>query len=908
MYRRVRATIPDANFEGVWSVVNGFTVDTDAAPNSPVNVTVNVPRPQFTWSVGTATDVTYDIQVSSDSGSTWTIIATDIDATGYTPLDYPLQLDNHSYQWLLRTREDGFLGEWSSAVSFDLDTRPTTSAPTDGEVITTPGPNFSWTGGFTGGAYDLQVATDSGFNTTTVDETGLTAASYDTGATPLSDGTYYWQIRATSSDSTSFQGAWRSGGSFTMDGSPTGLAPTGTINTLQPVISWTEPFTGATYDLGSNNEALADGDYIYRVRAYGSNGYVSNWTGGSFTVDAAPTGLSPSGTVNTLQPVISWSSPFTGAAFDLEITSSGDSSYTSSGNYPGGTGLGSSSFDLSAEETGLDYGDYIYRVRSKAAGKSSNWTGGSLTVDARPTSLSVASLTSDNTPEFSWTEPFGAASTDVEVYSDSGMSNLTDSTTVTGSVWSPASAFSDGSYYWQARTTITVTAGTFTSDWVTGSSVEIDTTAPSVDTAMSIQSGNTYAHEETVSISVTISDQQPESDLDMRISEAGDFSTGTGWITYQSSYNFDLSSYNYSQTGEDNRTVYVQYRDNLGNTTSSSSDTITFDPHVYLSDAGSDSNSGDKDNPLQTLAAAFTLAETRSTDLGTNLVDVRIDSASGTPTFDLGTTGVSTTKPISLLGKYNSTFSARDQTNPTITTTDAVAISYDASQYQYGDGWLIDGITITSDPTLASDGYIAGLEIKETDDDITVSNVTINMNGEVSGSATNIESYQPGSAGIYLLYNYGAIVIDNVTIGYDTLSAGTYHGSTDIGSASTSSKSVGSAGVDVVGSTDVTIQNSTIEGGNGIASNSNNLGSAGIFGYNSTVTIQNNTSVSGGIGDSDGSNYSVGSAGIGLYNSSYTISGNTLIEGGSGSNSSSTSNGVVASAGIGLYWTPSTGP
>jgi uncharacterized delta-60 repeat protein len=136
------------------------------------------------------------------------------------------------------------------------------------------------------------------------------------------------------------------------------IGPTGTITTDRPVFLWT-PTTGATsYDLRVNDvtmgrtgvvqistvnvarvaltpaTALSPGDsYTWYVGAVSSNGKVSWDSGHSFTLPplAAPTPLSPGGTIDTARPTFAWVGDVEAARYRITLrdqTTGQQSSFT----------------------------------------------------------------------------------------------------------------------------------------------------------------------------------------------------------------------------------------------------------------------------------------------------------------------------------------------------------------------------------------------------------------------------------------------------------------------------------------------------------------------------------------------------------------------------------------------------
>ncbi len=996
---RVRAVTSDGIFDGAWSDAGSFSVNTQVAPQTP-NSSVVSPRPTFDWAVGASTSATYDIRVSAN-GVDWTIIATGLTGTSYTPLDYPLQLDNQSYQWAIRAVDDSFVGGWSSPLTFTLDTRVTLDIPAGGASFTDPNRTYVWSGGFTGGLYNLQVASDSGFANIVINQNGLTTASFDPGAPLPADGTYYYRVAATSDDGTSFTGEWSPVSSFTIDSAPTTLSllPADVpVTDPQVGYSWAggHSGTGVTYDLRvsanldpatspvvSINTASSshtptgyplptDGTtYYWMVRAVEA-GFVGDWSAVlGFTLDTGPTAVSPSTTVSdpqvayvwtggnsgadvsyevqvsadggtTWSPVAggisgtattyspsdfplqtdvhtyqwqvravegtftgdwstpagftldtrptllspdgaspsndpglaySWSGGYTGGVYHLQVTSAADTSF--SGPVIDQAGISATSFDPT--DLPLTDGDWIWRVAATSADGASfagDFTAtGSFTVDTRPTLTPLSpALTSDPTPTLDWSDTFVGAGYQIQIDDDSGFGSPAVDTTVTSSTFTSGSALAEGLWYWRVRSY--VAGDLIDAAWSASSSFEVDTTEPIVTTAMVLDAGAPYTFDATVQVTSAITDQQPAADLQMMISESSIF-TGASWQSYASPVSFSLAAYNYSETAEDVRTVYIKYRDSLGNTTAAFSDTIVFDPNVYVSTVGSDtSGTGHRDAPVATIEKANEIAATIS------VVDVRV--AAGTYTFvdaDTDGDGIDMAQPFNLLGGYDASFSTRDSaTNVTTLTSAAPATMVFTGSW---DGKKLDGFTINNTSSL-SDVPSVTVFLNVSSVNLTISNNTISGN-TTNATLVSAPSYEGGSAAIRASYA-------SPTIEFNTIHGGN-------GKANGNSASWGSAGI-VLQNTSAIVRNNTINGGGGTYSTGWPVGAAsvGVYALGGSVFIAQNTEINGGTGVvSSSSNRVAGSVGILIVGDSATVSNNALISGGSGT---AVADYSAASAGI----------
>jgi hypothetical protein len=302
---------------------------------------------------------------------------------------------------------------------------------------------------------------------------------------------------------------------ITISTDPTGTfpqSPTGTISNLRPQFTWSVLADAAAipdevYDLQVSSDQsfgatplieqlgltaitytptqdylLADSTYYWRVRSrIPSESLVGNWYSASFQLGAAPFSLSPSTSQATLQPMLTWSQPFTGATYDLQITTASDTTYALASSYPGGTAISGESYNMETVSKALNDGSYRFRVRSKSAGGYvSNWVEQTFSISALPSSLSSSGPTNDNTPSLIWAKAYAAGSTEVQVDNSSDFATNEAATVATGTSYTTP-ILADGLYHWRARTTVTVGSTTFTSQWVNGSDFTVNT----VPTALS---------------------------------------------------------------------------------------------------------------------------------------------------------------------------------------------------------------------------------------------------------------------------------------------------------------------------------------------------------------------------------------------------------------------------------------
>lgn len=299
-----------------------------------------------------------------------------------------------TYYWKVQAQD--YIGHWSVfslTGNFELDTTPpgetSLDAPSDGAILNNNKPAFSWNivSGATG--YQIFVDDNNDFSSPVIDQSPA-GTSY-TPTSGLTDGTYYWKVRA--KDDVDLWGANTTANSFVIDtlapDPPTLTSPThGDISNIQsPDLTWSTVgdadeyqvqvlngtvvidvvLTGTSYTV---EIVLDDGDYQWQVRSKDAAGNWGTWsTSFDFTVDtvstAAPTLNSPvNGAAGKLSPALSWLSVADADEYRLEVLDpAGGSVYDQL--------LAGTSFSTS----GLPDDSYYRHVKTKdAAGNWGDWS------------------------------------------------------------------------------------------------------------------------------------------------------------------------------------------------------------------------------------------------------------------------------------------------------------------------------------------------------------------------------------------------------------------------------------------------------------------------------------------------------------------------------------------------------
>ena len=368
-----------------------------------------------------------------------------------------------------------------------------------------------------------------------------------------------------------------------------------------PVVNYTEPSGSASPrdNVQYTPSALNDGSYYWRVKAIDDGSAESSWATANsgaiaFKVDAtAPTISSPTSSDSSDYIYTNGTTVYYGddMSSTQSFTISGSASDEGSGlNQATFTSvcLGSPSADDTPTSWSADYSDVdnvddctgaslITVTVSDTAGNSStqdyavnrDTTNPSTVADLSSSSHTASTWSIDTAIDVSWT-----ASTDTDGSGVSAYSYLFDTTSDTTPNTTPdgtgisttSSAQSDSnSIYFHVGTIDNV------GNWGSGSNLGpfyIDSTAPTSG-SLSIDSGATYAKSTSVTLGIDATDATSGL-YQMIISEDSGYS-GASWETYSTSKVYTLFS------GNETKTVYIKFKDNADNESTSSSDTIILD-------------------------------------------------------------------------------------------------------------------------------------------------------------------------------------------------------------------------------------------------------------------------------------------------------------------------------------------
>lgn len=304
----------------------------------------------------------------------------------------------------------------SDAVSFDYvwievanqaPSVPIPSSPPHDSFTSDNTPTFQWQASIDPEGdpinYSIQVDNDVGFGSPVVDITGLSTTSY-TPTTELSDGTYYWHVRAVDNNSneSNWSSSWKvtvfvAEVNFSMNASPNnltmtqgksavstvsvslvsgwgqvslsgawmGIAPTGISAVFSPQ-SGTPPFSSILTFTASST--ASGGTFIYEVAGSGG-GLTRTDTITLMLPPAVPSLISPEngGAIDTITPTFDWADVSGASSYTLQVATDNDFSYTV--------------FSTQAIESTavppvpLSYGTrYYWRVRAKNNVGTGDWS------------------------------------------------------------------------------------------------------------------------------------------------------------------------------------------------------------------------------------------------------------------------------------------------------------------------------------------------------------------------------------------------------------------------------------------------------------------------------------------------------------------------------------------------------
>jgi hypothetical protein len=365
---------------------------------SPTNGANSVPlSPTLTWG-SSATATAYEVQLSSASNFSSTILDHTVSGTSQTVAGLT---NSTMYYWRANASSTGGSSGWSGVWSFTTIApwaAPPLTSPTNGAGNQPVSPVLAWNGVTGAASYTLQVSTGTSFNTMVFNQSALTASSQAVG--PLAYvSTYFWRVNAY--DGVSVTSLWSNVWSFTttmqVPAAPVLASPSsGTQNVLLNTnLSWGTVATASAYQVQVSTDVnfgstvfgqsgltlttipasgLANSTMYYWRAGAANAGGNGSWSGTwNFVTIVAAAGVpalsSPasglSGLATTLS--LSWGSASAASSYVLQVsTASNFSTTVLSASEPG----------VSASVSNLALGTtYYWQVAAVNAAGQGTWSG-----------------------------------------------------------------------------------------------------------------------------------------------------------------------------------------------------------------------------------------------------------------------------------------------------------------------------------------------------------------------------------------------------------------------------------------------------------------------------------------------------------------------------------------------------
>jgi hypothetical protein len=424
---------------------------------SPAGVTANT-VPTFTWnSVSGATDYYFWLNDSGGVMFTQWYPAASVCAGATCSLSPNLVLAEGPYTWWVQAKSGTLVGPWSTAVNFRVSSATQPPGPTT--LIAPSGSSsaanvlFTWTVVSTATEYYLWVNSTSG----NVFQQWYSAASICVGSTcsvapglSLASAQHTWWVQTRNGAG---DGPWSNPLQFTQTAASTPpapllTAPTGATSNPMPTYTWGSVSPATDYYLWINGPsgillqqwytaasictgsicsvtpslALANGNHWWWVQA--KNGSTTGpWSSGAlFTVSgaaqppAAPTLVSPNGSISTVMPAYRWNA--VSLATDYYLWIDGPSSTLLTQWYASSSVCSGQTCSVTPNLT-LNPGAHRFWVQARNGSATGPWSAASfftvtssIQPPAAPTLISPSGATSTTMPSYSW----NAVSTATDYY------------------------------------------------------------------------------------------------------------------------------------------------------------------------------------------------------------------------------------------------------------------------------------------------------------------------------------------------------------------------------------------------------------------------------------------------------------------------------------------------------------
>jgi hypothetical protein len=204
---RVRAE--DSQNSGLWSIVKDF-FSTQRPPKNlvPADSTAGMQKSlKLSWErIGPGNR--YDVKIAEDIEFTKVVFDSTLIDTNYVNINMPK--NNNEYFWMVRSRFNGCIGDWSLPISFKTILQsPVLLSPANKTVIPTLYPIFKWKQVIDAVTYDIEVSQDSTFTTLFKYERNIPAIEWTFASEKFEEKqTYYWRVRSENTEGRSLWSAF----------------------------------------------------------------------------------------------------------------------------------------------------------------------------------------------------------------------------------------------------------------------------------------------------------------------------------------------------------------------------------------------------------------------------------------------------------------------------------------------------------------------------------------------------------------------------------------------------------------------------------------------------------------------------------------------------------------------------
>jgi hypothetical protein len=254
-YWRVSATnaLGTSQYSVVWSFITAVPPPTVPTLASPANgaTSVLIP-PVLAWNPSTGATY-YHLQVSIGPSFTTTVM--DKDSLTLTSFRVTGLLNATMYYWRVLAWNVVGTSQYSTTWSFTTivapPLAPTLILPADGTAGISTSPTLTWNASTTAVSYRLQVAPNSTFSSTVVDQGGIVATGYFFNGL-LNNTLYYWRVSAANAGGQSpYSNAWSFTTIIAAPSVPTLASPANNAmgNSINPTLTWNASSGAVSYRL-----------------------------------------------------------------------------------------------------------------------------------------------------------------------------------------------------------------------------------------------------------------------------------------------------------------------------------------------------------------------------------------------------------------------------------------------------------------------------------------------------------------------------------------------------------------------------------------------------------------------------------------------------------------------------------